>query len=89
MASPDRELTLGGSLQIRNAVIGYTAVDVVGSLLHASLHAGLGLGRGTDAFLNLRYLGGGASGTSHDPGSDGSSANWRGSVPLSLGATVR
>jgi hypothetical protein len=141
LASPDRELAVGGSLQLRNAVIGYTAVDgswrnfkrnigpvpllkarlrlpagettwwgaevdgiyapikyfngsdndVVGSLLDASLRAGLDLGRGTDAFLNLRYLGGGSSGTSHDPdpGSDGYSANWLHSVSLSLGATIR
>ncbi len=141
LGDPDRELAFGASLQIRNAVIGYTTVDgayrtmkrnigpvplakmrlrlpvgatgwwgaevdgiyapvryfngsdtdVEGALIDASIRGGIDLGRGTDAFLNVRYLAGGASGTSDDPdpGSDGYTANWLQFVSLSLGATVR
>ena len=65
--------------------------DVVGSLVDASVRAGLELGRGTDAFLNVRYLGGGSSGTSQDPdpGSDGYVDNWLHFFSLSIGSTVR
>jgi hypothetical protein len=140
-ADPDREIAFGASLQLRNAVIGYTAVDgsyrnfkrnigpvplakfrlrlplgeatwlgaevdgiyapvkyfngsdndVEGAIVDASLRGGLDVGRGTDFFLNVRYLAGGASGTSDDPdpGSDGYSSDWLQFFSLSLGATVR
>jgi hypothetical protein len=65
--------------------------DVVGALVDASVRGGLDLGRGTDAFLNVRYLGGGSSGTSRDPdpGSDGYVDNWLHFFSLSLGSTLR
>jgi hypothetical protein len=52
--------------------------EVVGAILDASLRGGLKLTKEVDAFLNTRYLGGGAVGTSNDPmaPSDGYVKNW-------------
>lgn len=65
--------------------------DVVGALLDASLRSGVQLQHGTDAFVNLRYLGGGAEGTDKSPDGlgDGFVKNWLHFVTLSVGATVR
>jgi len=52
--------------------------DVVGAILDASLRGGVNIIDHVDAFLNFRYLGGGAVGTSDDfeePG-DGYVRNW-------------
>ena len=65
--------------------------DVVGSILDASLRTGLVVRPGVDAFVNLRYLTGGAEGTGKDtdgPG-DGFTYNYLHFVTLSLGFTVR
>ena len=63
--------------------------DVVGAILDASIRVGASVGDGVDAYLNLRYLGGGADGTSpsqaeQGPG-DGYTRNWLNLVILSLG----
>jgi hypothetical protein len=52
--------------------------EVVGAILDFSLRQGLQLTENADAFLNLRYIGGGAVGTSEDdPGpGDGYVRNW-------------
>ncbi len=52
--------------------------EVVGAILDASLRGGIKLQEGVHSFLNLRYLGGGAVGTSNDPTppSDGYVKNW-------------
>jgi hypothetical protein len=52
--------------------------EVVGAILDASLRQGLQVSDQVGAFLNLRYLGGGAVGTSDDdPGpGDGYTRNW-------------
>jgi hypothetical protein len=52
--------------------------EVVGAILDASLRGGLKITNEVDAFLNLRYLGGGAVGTSKNPAgpSDGYVKNW-------------
>jgi hypothetical protein len=139
--SPDRELAVGLSLQIRNAEISFTSsdgslrrtnhdlgpvpvlklrsrtpvgdagawvgveadgfyapikylnggeVDVVGAILDASVRVGRPLAHGTEGFLNLRYLGGGAEGTG-DPGpyGDGFVRNWLHFTSLSAGVAVR
>lgn len=138
---PERELGLGLSLQLRNAVIDFQAVDgseqrstrnigpvpilkvrtrqpwgergywgveadgfyapvsylngdnneVVGAILDASARGGLELANGIDAFVNLRYIGGGAEGVSDNrPGpGDGYTRNWLHLAALSLGFTVR
>lgn len=52
--------------------------EVVGAILDASARLGLLLPRDVEGFLNLRYLGGGAVGTSTEPEpqSDGYTKNW-------------
>lgn len=65
--------------------------DVVGAIADASLRAGVPLEHGGEAFVNLRYLGGGAEGTSQryeGPG-DGWVDNWVHLVSLSLGLSLR
>lgn len=137
----ERELAIGGSLQIRNANIEITSADgtlrsvnrdvgpvplikgrwrrpirgegwlgaevdaawapiryingadsdVEGALLDASFRAGTELRPGVDAFVNLRYLGGGAVGTGNGttPPGDGYTDNWLQFASLSLGFSVR
>lgn len=65
--------------------------DVVGALLDASLRAGVELNHGTDVFLNLRYLGGGAEGSDKSPDGlgDGFTKNWLHFVTVSAGASIR
>ena len=66
-------------------------VDVVGAILDTSAKVGVPLRSGTDAYLNLRYIGGGAEGTSDDvlPPADGWVENWVHTVALSIGAQLR
>jgi hypothetical protein len=66
--------------------------DFVGAILDASLRGGFSPRDGLDAFLNVRYLGGGAVGTAEDQavgGVDGYTKNWLHTVSISLGVTVR
>jgi hypothetical protein len=64
--------------------------DVVGALLDASVRGGFEFSKGTDVFLNLRYVGGGAEGTESEPidGKDGFVANWIQLVALSIGVAL-
>ena len=65
-------------------------VDVEGAIADIQLRAGLALAEPTEAFLGLRYLGGGASGTgTPDGGGDGYTENWLHFLTLTLGARVR
>ena len=138
--SARHELSLGGSLQIRNAAISFTSADgklrrafanigpvpllkargrytfdcdvwleaevdfiyapvkyfnggssdVEGALVDLSLRAGLPVFRASNVFLNLRYLAGGAEGTSPDDNTvgDGFTANWLHFLTLSLGGQL-
>lgn len=65
--------------------------DVVGSLLDASVRGGLRLRAGTDAWLNLRYLTGGAEGTGKDtrPPGDGYTENYLHFLGVTLGFSLR
>ncbi len=65
--------------------------DVVGAIADASLRLGVPLERGGEAFVNLRYLGGGAEGTSprDDGPGDGWVDNWVHFTSLSLGLALR
>ncbi len=65
--------------------------EVVGAILDASGRVGVELGQGVDAFVNLRYLGGGAVGTESNPTGpgDGYVKNWLHFSTLTLGFTVR
>jgi hypothetical protein len=134
------ELSLGASLQIRNATVSFTsadgklrraftnigpvptlkargrytfdcdvwieseldfmyapvkyinggASDVEGAIFDLNLRAGLPVFTGGAVFLNLRYLGGGASGTSPDENTvgDGYVSNWLHFMTLSLGGEL-
>lgn len=66
------------------------SVDVEGAILDASLRAGREVRPGAEFFVNLRYLGGGGSGTSEDElrYADGYVNNWLHFMTVSLGATV-
>jgi len=58
-----------------------------GAILDASLRYGMSLNESVDGFLNVRYLGGGASGQQvvpDNPG-DGYTDNWLGTVALTMG----
>lgn len=134
------ELSLGVSLQIRNAAISFTSADggqrrsfsnigpvpllkargrytfgcgvwlegeadfmyapvkyinggdsdVEGALFDINLRAGLPVFRASNVFLNLRYLAGGAEGTSPGPENvgDGFTANWLHFLTLSVGGQL-
>lgn len=64
---------------------------IVGAILDASVRAGFDVSDLVEVFLNLRYLGGGARGTSEDESvpSDGFTNNWIHALTLSLGLGVR
>ncbi len=64
--------------------------EVVGAILDASLRAGVKVTDRIDAFLNLRYLGGGAEGYSdNDKYGDGYNKNWLHFMTTTAGFTVR
>ncbi|MBM3314444.1 hypothetical protein FJY71_01185 [candidate division WOR-3 bacterium] len=62
-----------------------------GAILDASLRYGMRLNHALDGFVNLRYLGGGASGGQEDPENpgDGYVDNWLGTVALTLGCYLK
>lgn len=63
--------------------------EVTGALLDASLRVGLSLPHRSEAFLNVRYLAGGATGQSDpEPFSDGRTKNWLQFLTVSLGGTI-
>mgnify|MGYP000418242777 CR=1 FL=1 len=65
--------------------------EIVGAILDSSVRLGYKIEASADAFLNLRYLGGGAVGTDPDsegPG-DGYVSNWLHFFTVSLGAKYR
>lgn len=63
--------------------------EVTGALVDASVRVGLKLPMKSEAFLNVRYLAGGATGQS-DPEvfSDGKTKNWLQFLTVSLGGTI-
>jgi hypothetical protein len=65
------------------------ATDVEGAIVDASLRAGYRVQTPMDVYLNLRYLAGGASGTSKGPEDrgDGYVNNWLHFLALSVGIT--
>jgi hypothetical protein len=62
-----------------------------GAILDASLRYGLSLNESVDGFINVRYIGGGASGQQEDPENrgDGYTDNWLGTVALSVGMYIK
>lgn len=71
------------------SVINGSDNEVVGAILDASLRVGWRFVDHADVFLNVRYLGGGASGSGDPtPTSDGEQSNWLHFLAISLGATL-
>lgn len=63
--------------------------EVTGAILDASVRVGARVMPHVDVFVNLRYLGGGATGQgSATPTSDGYQSNWLNFISASLGATI-
>jgi hypothetical protein len=62
-----------------------------GAILDASLRYGLSLNQSVDAFINARYIGGGASGQQATPQyrGDGYTDNWLGTISLSVGFYIK
>lgn len=71
------------------SVINGSDNEVTGAILDASVRVGWRVLRHVDAFVNLRYIGGGAVGQG-DPtsSSDGYQSNWLHFMTVSLGATL-
>jgi hypothetical protein len=81
-------------LYASSAIINGADFDFEGSLLDTSLRVGLKLNWGLEPFLNLRFLGGSAKGTSENAGDTWTSgsaytANYLATWSLSLGASLR
>ncbi|TVQ94661.1 MAG: hypothetical protein EA397_01195 [Deltaproteobacteria bacterium] len=65
-------------------------VDVEGAIADLQVRAGLPLSAPAEAWLGLRYLGGGASGTGTPQGTgDGFTVNWLHTLTLTLGLRAR
>ncbi|HCH62775.1 MAG TPA: hypothetical protein DFR83_08225 [Deltaproteobacteria bacterium] len=66
-------------------------VDVIGAILDTSARVGTPTKNGVDVFLNVRYIGGGAEGTSDDflAPADGWVENWLHTVAVSVGTQLR
>jgi len=86
----DSGLWLGSEIDGFYAPVSYingSNNEVIGAILDASVRAGLDLPKNSEAFLNLRYLGGGAVGSSENvegPG-DGYTKNWLHFLTVSVG----
>jgi len=71
------------------SVINGSDNEVVGAILDASFRGGIRLDKNVEAFLNLRYLGGGAVGTSEPDGpGDGYVRNWLHFVTVTAGFSL-
>ena len=71
------------------SVLNGSDTEVQGAILDASLRFGWRFMDHADAFLNVRYLAGGASGAGDPtPTSDGVQSNWLHFLVVSLGATI-
>jgi hypothetical protein len=73
------------------SVINGSDEEITGAILDASLRVGYDFTDRVAAFLNIRYLGGGAVGTESNPTppSDGYTKNWLHFVTVSLGVDFR
>lgn len=65
--------------------------DVIGAILDTSARVGVPTRNGVDVFLNVRYIGGGAEGTSDDvlAPADGWVENWLHTMAVSVGTQLR
>ena len=84
-------LEMDGSYAAVDYLNGDDDSDVVGALLDLSLRTGVTLNHGIRPFVNVRYLGGGAEGTTGDYdgyGGDGWVKNWLHFMTVSVGVSV-
>ncbi|PKN26362.1 MAG: hypothetical protein CVU65_05905 [Deltaproteobacteria bacterium HGW-Deltaproteobacteria-22] len=78
-------------LYTSNQFINGASYKFTGAILDASAYAGFRVTSYLSLFLNVRYLGGGAEGTSGDregAGDDGVTRNWLNTATVTLGVTV-
>lgn len=69
---------------------GSAGSDVEGAIIDWSVRGGYRFLRGTEGFVNLRWIGGGAVGTDATPSTgDGYTKNWLHLMTVSLGVTLR
>ena len=90
----DTDWWIGGEIDAIYAPVKYingSNTDVVGALIDANVRVGIPVNEYSNTFLNLRYLAGGAEGTSqNNPGpGDGFIANWLQFLTLSAGAEIK
>ena len=72
------------------SVLNGSRTDTVGAIVDASVRAGYQISKRFDAFLNYRYIGGGATGDSDDSAyGDGYTKNWIHLNALTLGVIVK
>jgi hypothetical protein len=82
-------------LYASSAIINGADFEFEGSILDASLRAGLSLKHDIDAFINLRFLGGSAAGVSEYPDKNwtdsvtDATANYLSTLSLTVGASVK
>jgi len=77
-------------IYVRGRIISGTRDYFEGALMDASLRVGFHVPRAGDAFVNIRYLGGGARGAESEPEvGDGYTNNWFHTMALSLGFLIR
>ena len=84
-------LEMDGSYAAVDYLNGDDDSDVVGALLDLSLRTGVTLNHGIRPFVNVRYLGWGAEGTTGDYdgyGGDGWVKNWLHFMTVSVGVSV-
>jgi hypothetical protein len=71
------------------SVLNGSDTEVTGAILDASVRVGFRFWEHLDTFLNIRYLGGGATGQGDPtPTSDGTQTNWLHFLTVSIGGTI-
>lgn len=88
-----RGVWLGGEIDgiyVRGRIISGTRDYFEGALMDTSVRVGFHVPRAGDAYVNVRYIGGGARGAESEPEvGDGFTDNWFHTVALSLGLLIR
>lgn len=88
-----RGVWLGGEIDgiyVRGRIISGTRDYFEGALMDTSVRVGFRVPRAGDAYVNVRYIGGGARGAESEPDvGDGFTNNWFHTVALSLGIQIR
>ncbi|MBN1525814.1 MAG: hypothetical protein JW904_15155 [Spirochaetales bacterium] len=73
-----------------SAIFNGAAYPFEGAIFDANIKSGFRFKNGIEAFMNIRYLGGGAKGTAENPEvGDGYTNNWLHTMSFSIGVTIR